>query len=150
MLIPIDYTAFKKNLQLRKKGTQNEIFDPARRKFVVVQPEELVRQLTIQYLIQAKAYPLSRIRVELGLTVNGLSKRCDILIFDKNGLPFLLIECKSIHVAIDQKVFDQIARYNLKFKVPFLMVTNGLSTFCCQMNYDTEGFVFLSDIPDCL
>lgn len=147
MLIPINFTDFQKHLQLRRKGQQTEIYDPARRKFVILQPEELVRQLTLHYLTQEKQYPLSRIRVEMGLTINGLSKRCDILIFDKNGLPFFLVECKSIHVPIDQKVFDQIARYNLKFKVPFLMVTNGLSTFCCKIDYNTEGYDFLEDVP---
>lgn len=147
MLIEIDFTTFKKDLRLKQQGNQTIIFDPIRKKNIILQPEELVRQLVVQYLVQEKNYPLSKIRVEMGLTINGLSKRCDILIFDKNATPFLLVECKSIHVPIDQLVFDQIARYNLKFKVPFLVTTNGLSTFCCKMDYDTEGYEFLKEIP---
>jgi Type I restriction enzyme R protein N terminus (HSDR_N) len=158
MLIDIEYTRFKKHLTFRKVGHQTEVFDPIRRKYIILQPEELVRQLVLQYLNIEKNYPLSRMRVELGLTVNELSKRCDILIFDKNAQPYLLVECKSIHVPVDQTVFDQIARYNLKFKVPYLITTNGLSTFCCKMNYvenlfentistDGSSYEFLKDIP---
>ncbi len=159
MLIDIEYTRFKKHLKFRKAGTNTEVYDPIRRKYIVLQPEELVRQLVLQYLTIEKNYPLSRIRVELGLTINELSKRCDILIFDKSAQPYMLVECKSIHVAVDQSVFDQIARYNLKFKVPYMITTNGLSTFCCKMNYvdptedyneqsDRGSYEFLIDIPD--
>ena len=147
MQIEVEYTQFKKYLTFRRKGNNTEVYDPIRRKYIVLQPEELVRQLVVQYLVLEKKYPLSRIRVEMGLTINELSKRCDVLIFDKNATPFLLVECKSIHVPVDQAVFDQIARYNLKFKVPFLITTNGLTTFCCKMNYDTEGYEFLNEIP---
>ena len=157
MLIDIEYTRFKKHLTFRKVGNHTEVYDPIRRKYIVLQPEELVRQLVLRYLNIEKNYPLSRMRVELGLTVNELSKRCDILIFDKNAQPYLLVECKSIHVPVDQTVFDQIARYNLKFKVPYLITTNGLSTFCCKMNYvetneneaptDRSSYEFLKDIP---
>jgi hypothetical protein len=158
MLIDIEYTRFKKYLKFRKIGNNTEVYDPIRRKYIVLQPEELVRQLVLQYLHLEKNYPLSRMRVELGLKVNELSKRCDILIFDKNGQPYLLVECKSIHVAVDQTVFDQIARYNLKFKVPYLITTNGLSTFCCKMCYveaeekdnvstNRSSYEFLKDIP---
>lgn len=147
MQIEIEYTQFKKHLTFRRKGNITEVYDPIRRKYIVLQPEELVRQLVVQYLVLEKKYPLSRIRVEMGLTINELSKRCDVLIFDKNAAPFLLVECKSIHVPVNQAVFDQIARYNLKFKVPFLITTNGLTTFCCKMNYDTEGYEFLNEIP---
>lgn len=147
MLIEVDFTQYKKHLVFRQKTDCVEVYDPVRRAYIVLQPEELVRQLVVQYLNVEKKYPLSRIRVEMGLTINNVSKRCDVLIFDKNGLPFLLVECKSIHVAVNQAVFDQIAHYNLKFKVPFLVTTNGLTTFCCKMNYDTEGYEFLNEIP---
>ena len=147
MQIEVEYTQFKKHLTFRRKVNNTEVYDPIRRKYIFLQPEELVRQLVVQYLVLEKKYPLSRIRVEMGLTINELSKRCDILIFDRNATPFLLVECKSIHVPVDQAVFDQIARYNLKFKVPFLITTNGLTTFCCKMNYDTEGYEFLNEIP---
>lgn len=158
MLIDIELTRFKNHLKIKKTGQKVDVFDPVRRKYIALQPEELVRQLILHYLITEKSYPLSRTRVEMGLTVNELSKRCDILIFDKNAQPLLLVECKSIHVPIDQTVFEQIARYNLKFKVPYLITTNGISTFCCKMQYNlplnsqeesnySGSYEFLEEIP---
>ena len=124
-----------------------EVYDIVRKKFMILQPEEAVRQLVLHYLVSEKNYPLSKIRVEMGLTVNERQKRCDILIFDNQFQPFLLVECKAATIPIDQTTFEQIARYNLVFRVPFLLVTNGISTFCCRMDYDTEGFTFLNEIP---
>jgi Type I restriction enzyme R protein N terminus (HSDR_N) len=147
MLLDIDFIQYKNKLRIRKTSERMEIYDPVRKRYFMLQPEEMVRQLVIQYLLLEKKYPLSKMRSEMGLTVNGLMKRCDILIFDKNLNPFFLIECKSAKIAINQDVFDQIARYNLSFKVPYLMVTNGMATFCCKMNYETEGYEFLGEIP---
>jgi hypothetical protein len=151
MVLTIDFLKFKKDLRIRKTETDKlEIYDVVRRKFMVLQPEELVRQLVVQYLLTEKNYPLPKMRVEMGLTVNERRKRCDILVFDKAFQPFLLVECKAATVPIDQLTFEQIARYNLVFRVPFLLVTNGISTFCCQMNYETEEVVFLDNLPDFL
>ena len=147
MLIDIDFTLFKKALKFKRAGERTEIYDPVRKKYLVLQPEELVRQLVVQYLTTEKKYPLSKMRVEMGLRVNEVSKRCDILIYDKNFEPLLLVECKSIHVPIDQSVFEQIAQYNLKFQVPLLVVTNGLVTYCCGMNLDKTQWIFLNNIP---
>jgi Type I restriction enzyme R protein N terminus (HSDR_N) len=147
MLIDIDFIQFKNLLRFQSRSNKTEVYDLIRRKFVVLQPEEFVRQLVVQYLIREKNYPLSKIRIEMGLTVNELQKRCDILVFDKNIKPFLLIECKSSNIKLDQSVFEQVARYNLKLRVPFLMITNGLSTYCCEMDYLTEGWTFLNEIP---
>jgi hypothetical protein len=147
MLLNIDYLQFKNKLRIRKTSERMEIYDPVRRRYFMLQPEEMVRQLVLQYLILEKKYPLRKMRSEMGLTVNGLMKRCDILIFDENLAPYLLIECKSAKIPINQDVFDQIARYNLSFRVPYLMVTNGMATFCCKMDYNTEGYVFLDNIP---
>jgi hypothetical protein len=146
-MIDIDFLQFKNHLSFRKNGKSVEVYDFVRRKHIILQPEELVRQLVLQYLIREKNYPLSKIRVEMGLTVNELQKRCDIITFDKNIKPFLLVECKSAQVRIDQSVFEQIARYNLKLKVPFLMVTNGMTTYCCRIDHDKEEWEFLQDIP---
>lgn len=149
MVLNIDFIKFKNDLRIRRTATDKlEIYDIVRRKFVIVQPEELVRQLVVHYLIKEKNYPLSKTRVEMGLTVNERQKRCDILIFDNNFQPFLLVECKAATIPIDQTTFEQIARYNLVFRVPFLLVTNGLSTFCCQMDYATEGVTFLNELPN--
>ena len=148
MLLEINFTQYKNALKIRKSKDVLEIYDPVRRKYLVLQPEEMVRQLVVQYLIGDRKYPLSKMRVEMGLTVNELMKRCDILLYDTHFKPFMLVECKSAKIPIDQAVFDQIARYNLKFKVPYLMVTNGLATYCCQIAYDVEGYHFLSEIPN--
>ena len=148
MLLNLDFLKFKHALRIRRTTSDKfEIYDIVRRKYMVLQPEELVRQLVVHFLIAEKNYPLSKMRVEKGLTVNERQKRCDILIFDNQFQPFLLVECKAATVPIDQTTFEQIARYNLVFRVPFLLVTNGISTFCCQMDYDTEGVVFLDNLP---
>ena len=149
MLLNLDFLKFKHALRIRRTTSDKfEIYDIVRRKYMVLQPEELVRQLVVHFLIAEKNYPLSKMRVEKGLTVNERQKRCDILIFDNQFQPFLLVECKAATVPIDQTTFEQIARYNLVFRVPFLLVTNGISTFCCQMDYTTEGVVFLDNLPN--
>ncbi len=149
MIIDIDLLSYKNTLSTRKnRAGKIEVYDIVRKKYVILQPEEWVRQLVIHYLISEKNAPLSKMRVELGLTVNELMKRCDILIYDKNIQPFFLVECKAANVRIDQTTFNQIARYNLPLQVPFLLVTNGLSTYCCQINEDKTGWLFLNDIPN--
>ncbi len=156
MLLDIELTQFRDRLLVKKhtekKIDRLDVFDPIRKKYVAFQPEEMVRQLFLHYLLLEKKYPLSRLRVEKGLIVNELQKRCDILVFDKKANPWLLVECKSAKVQMNQLVFDQIARYNLAFRVPFLVVTNGLETYCCQMNYDapddTQKYIFLKELPD--
>ena len=148
MHIEIDFLRYKGSLKTQKNKTGKiEVYDIVRKKYVILQPEELVRQLVIHYLIAEKKAPLSKMRVEKGLTVNELMKRCDILIYDKNIQPYFLVECKSANVRIDQTTFDQIARYNLPLQVPYLLVTNGLSTYCCHINEDKTGWQFLTEIP---
>ena len=134
----------------RLKNSENNllIFDVIRKKFVVLQPEEWVRQHAVQYLLIEKKYPKSLINVEKQLTVNGLTKRYDIVVFHPNGNINILIECKAPEVNIDQKTFDQIARYNSRLKADYLMVTNGLDHFFCQMDFESEKYTFLRDIPD--
>ena len=147
MLLDINFTEYQNALKIRKTGNKMEIFDPVRRKYLFLQPEELVRQLVLQYLITDRQYPLSKLRSEMGLQVNTLQKRCDILAFDMAFSPFLIVECKSAKVPINQDVFDQIARYNRTFKVPYLLVTNGIETYCCKIDFDREGYAFLEEIP---
>ena len=148
MLINIDFLHYKNKLTTRRnKSGKIEVYDIVRKKYIILQPEELVRQLVIHYLIAEKNAPLSKMRVEKGLTVNELAKRCDILIYDKNFQPYFLVECKSANVKIDQLTFEQIARYNLPLQVPFLLVTNGLSTYCCRIKEDKLGWEFLTEIP---
>jgi len=134
--------------QFRFKNSENKvlIFDIIRKKFVVLQPEEWVRQNCIHYLINDKKYPKSLINVEKELKVNGLKKRYDVVVFKPNGNIQLIIECKAPSIAITQTTFDQIARYNLALNADFLMVTNGLNHYYCQMDFETEQYNFLTDI----
>ena len=134
----------------RFKNSENKVsvFDEIRKKFIVLTPEEWVRIHVVQYLIQEKNYPKSLINVEKLIKINTISKRYDIVVYQPNGEIFLLIECKKPDVSINQFVFDQIARYNLTLKAKYLMVTNGLNHYFCQMDFEQERYVFLKDIPD--
>jgi len=135
-------------LKLRKTNGKLEIFDSFRKKYVILTPEEEVRQRFIQYLIHDKDFPSGLLAVEYSLKVNQLQKRADIVAFTKSGHPLLIVECKAPTVKITQDVFDQIARYNLNLKVDYLIVTNGLEHFACQLDFNTNTYRFLKDIPD--
>jgi len=134
----------------RFKSSENkqQIFDIIRKKFVRLQPEEWVRQHVIHFLSVDKKYPTSLINVEKTLSLNGLKKRYDVVVFNTDGSIHILVECKSPNITISQIVFDQIARYNLKMQAEYLMVTNGLDHFYCKMKYDEEKYSFLRQIPD--
>ncbi|MDP3313523.1 type I restriction enzyme HsdR N-terminal domain-containing protein [Lutibacter sp.] len=134
----------------RIKCTKNKyvIFDIIRKKYMVLTPEEWVRQHIIHFLIEEKKYPISLISVEKKLTINNLTKRTDILVFNKVGLIEIIVECKAPTVSINQDTFDQIARYNLKLKSNYLFVTNGLTHFYCSMDFKNEQYVFLDNIPN--
>ena len=134
----------------RFKNSKNKvaIFDEIRKKFIILTPEEWVRQHTVQFLLQDKNYPKSYLNVEKLIKINELSKRYDIVVFQPNGSIFLLIECKAPEVNITQKTFDQIARYNLTLKAKYLMVTNGLNHYFCQMDFEKEQYVFLEQLPE--
>ena len=133
--------------KIRAAGDRKQIFDPIRKKYLVLTPEEWVRQHFVQYLFNDLGYPLSLQKIEAGLTVNSLKKRCDILAYNSYGAPTLLVECKAPSVKITQEVFDQIARYNIVFKVAILVVTNGLVHYCCVMDYNKMTYKFVEAIP---
>jgi hypothetical protein len=147
-LIHPDLLQFQNRLRLSKKDDTTYVYDPIRRKDIVLLPEELVRQLVLLHLLEKKRYPANRIRVEIGIELNGLKKRCDIVVFNQGVQPWLLIECKSPKVPVDQKVFEQAAAYNLQLLAPFLVVTNGLATYCAQLNFEQKSFEYLPDFPD--
>jgi len=124
------------------------IFDIIRKKFIVLTPEEWVRQHVIHYLINEKKHPQSLINVEKELTVNGTKKRYDIVTYRSDGSIYLMVECKAPKVKITQQTFDQIARYNLAVKSELLMVTNGLNHYYCNIDYETESYSFLRELPE--
>jgi len=134
----------------RLKNRQNKpfIFDLVRKKFVSLSPEEWVRQHVVQYLIKDKKYPLSHVNVEKQILLNGLKKRYDVVIFNTDGSIHLLVECKAPEIAITQKTFDQIASYNFNLDATFLMVTNGLQHYYCQLLKNEEKYQFLREIPE--
>ena len=136
--------------EFRFKSSENNtrIFDIIRKKFVVLSPEEWVRQNALAWLINSKNYPNSLINVEKQLIVNGMRKRYDIVVYKPDGSIALLIECKAPKIRITQEVFDQIARYNLKAKADYLMVTNGLKHYYCKIDVEGEKYTFLNQIPD--
>ena len=136
------------SFKLKQQGNRTQIFDAIRKKYVVLTPEEWVRQNFLQYLIKEKKFPASLIAVEAGLKYNQLQKRMDVLVYDKSGNPFLMVECKAPEVKITQDVFDQIARYNMVFKVKYLVLTNGLNHFCCEMDYSSNTYSYLEIIPN--
>ena len=134
----------------RFKNSENKvaIFDEIRKKFVILTPEEWVRQHVVQYLLLDKKYPKSLVNVEKVLKINGLTKRYDVVVFNSDGSIFLLVECKAPEVKISQNTFDQIARYNLTMKAQYLMVTNGQNHYFCQKKKKKEQYHFLKELPE--
>jgi hypothetical protein len=134
----------------RFKNSENKvsIFDAIRKKFIILTPEEWVRQHLIQFLITEKSYPISLINVEKVLKVNGLRKRYDVVVYNTDGTINILIECKAPEVTISQSTFDQIAQYNMTLQSNFLMVTNGLNHYFCQMDFENEKYQFLTELPN--
>lgn len=123
------------------------VFDFIRKKYLVNTPEEWVRQNFIYFLINEKKYPASLIAIEKGLKFNDLQKRADAVVYNNLGLPILLVEFKAPSIKITQETFDQISRYNVVFKVPYLIVSNGLAHYCCKIDFKDNSFEFIKEIP---
>ena len=136
------------DFQLKKQDDKWLIFDPIRKKYYVLTPEEWVRQHTLQYLIQNKKYPKNLIAVEKELQINQTKRRFDIVVFNREMCPEILVECKAPGIAITQKTFDQANQYNWLLKAPFLFLTNGLKHYICQINFEANQFKFIKELPD--
>ena len=148
MRLDLDLLRYKDQLQIRRDDGKSFIFDPVRKKWLVLQPEEMVRQLVRCYLTEERGYRKTRLSMERGIQVNSLQRRFDLLAYDAAVEPFLLIECKAPKVKIGPAVFEQAAWYNTQLRVPYLMVTNGMDTYCCAMDYDQRNFTFLDTVPE--
>ena len=135
-MLPLNFPAY----YFRFKNSENKvyIFDVIRKKFVVSQPEEWVRQHWVHHLIEGKKYPKSLINVEKQLVINSLKRRYDIVVFNSDGSIRILIECKAPKIKIDQTTFDQIALYNMSLKAEYLIVSNGLEHFYCKMDFEQD------------
>lgn len=134
-------------LKLKTVEEKTHIFDEVRKKYLLLNPEEWVRQNFIHYLNKEKKYPLGLMGVEQMVKYNSLKTRADIVIYNLEGKPNVIVECKSPEVKITQDTFNQIAKYNSQLKVKYLIVTNGMKHFCCQMDYENNKITFLEDVP---
>ena len=124
-----------------------QVFDVIRKKYFVLTPEEWVRQHFIHYLNNEKNYPMGLMGVEKMVKYNALKTRADIILYTTEGKAKMIVECKAANVKITQDTFNQIAKYNFKLKVPFLVVTNGIQHFCCRMDYENNSISFLEEVP---
>ena len=133
--------------KIKKEAEKLLIFDVLRKKYVKLNPEEWVRQNFIQFLMIEKNYPAALIAVEQELKLNGMKKRCDAVVYNLDAEPIMIIEFKAPEVNINQKVFDQVAVYNSKLKVEFLIVSNGMQHYSCRINLDDAKYEFFTDVP---
>lgn len=146
MLAQLNLPPYDANI--KKVGGMVKIFDAQRRKFVALTPEEWVRQNFVHFLFEHKGYSTALLANEVAVTLNGMSRRCDCVLYGTDAKPRMIIEFKAPTVEITQKVFDQICRYNMVLKVEYLIVSNGLVHYCCKLNETKDGYIFLEDIPD--
>ena len=139
---------YSDRIRLRKQDEQVQIFDPIRGKWLVLTPEEWVRQHFVHYLISAKGYPASLMANETAINLNKIKLRCDTVVYDKSLTPRAIVEYKAPSVPITKETFSQIARYNLVLKVDYLIISNGIKHYCCKMDYATNSYSFVKEIPD--
>lgn len=135
------------SFRIIERDGKRMILDVLRRKYVRLTPEEWVRQNFVQYLIQEGHYPSGLIGIEVPAPFNRLKKRVDILVHDRSGRPLMIVECKSYDLSLDDAVFEQIATYNMKYNVPFLVVTNGMHHYACRLGAGSARPVYLNVIP---
>lgn len=134
-------------LRLKRDGEDAMVWDVVRKKWVVLTPEEWVRQHLVHYFQSELQCPLTLMAVEKSLKFNGMSKRSDLVVYNSGLRPLLLAECKAPEIALNQSVFEQAAMYNATLGVPFLLITNGLQTYCCRIDQVSGGYAYLADIP---
>lgn len=134
-------------LRFRKENGILKVFDSCRGRYVALTPEEYVRQHFTSWLTSDLRYPKSLVSNEVSIKLNNTSRRCDTVVFRSDGSPLMIVEYKAPTVNITQEVFNQIARYNLVLRSRFLVVSNGINHYCCEMNYDNDSYSFLASIP---
>ncbi len=146
-MIPLNLPPYA--IKIAEKNGRTAVFDPLRRRYVCLTPEEWVRQHFTNYLISHKGYPAALLANEVSLCVGGASRRCDsVLYHHTGGRPRVIIEYKAPSVAITQAVFTQIASYNSVLRADYLIVSNGLAHYCCRIDYNTANVEYLTEIPD--
>lgn len=145
-MVKLNFPTYEFRIQENQQETN--IYDPARRRYVKLTPEEWVRQHIVHYLYETKHFPLSLISVEKRIPYNRMYRRYDIVVSHTNTHPLLVVECKAPSVPISEDVFRQISTYNTTLHCEFLMVSNGLQSFCCRFNPEKQAYIFVSDLPD--
>jgi type I site-specific restriction endonuclease len=144
---PLNMPDYSDRIRLRKENEQLQIFDSIRGRWLVLTPEEWVRQNTIIYISDTLEAPMSLIANEVTINYNGLTKRCDSIIYDEYGKPLIIVEYKRPDVTISQRVFDQIATYNLQLQVPYLIVSNGQQHLLCRVDFENRKYIFAQQWP---
>lgn len=134
-------------IKITERNGKSFVFDALRRRYVALTPEEWVRQHFVGFLTKHKGYPKGLLANEVQLSLNGTKKRCDTVLYNKDLSAKLIVEYKAPHVEITQAVFDQITRYNMVLRVDYLIVSNGLSHYCCHIDYRSGQYSFLPEIP---
>ena len=142
-MIKIDYPPYQP--KIKTEGKKEFIFDVFRKRWVVLTPEEWVRQNFLQYLTLIKKYPASLIAIEKEIKLGELKKRFDIVVYDSHTKPWMIVECKEMNVALDRTVLDQVLRYNINLQVPYLVITNG--SYCMAMTFEKDKMVELDTMP---
>jgi predicted type IV restriction endonuclease len=145
MMVPLNLPLAK--LKLTRKGEKTFVWCIIRKKELVLTPEEWVRQHLIHFLINEKKISQSLMAAEMPIVVNTLQRRCDLVIYSKEGRPLMIVECKAPEIQLDEKVFHQIAQYNFELGVDLLMVSNGIDHIICRINRNTGELEFLQDLP---
>ena len=133
------------DIRLERRDGRLFIWDFVRRRWMMLTPEEWVRQHFSHWMTEHLGYPLARLGHEISLEQNGMQRRADAVFYDREGLPLVIVEFKAPHISISQKTFDQISRYNMVLQVPYLIISNGLQHFCLHVRED--GLEFLREIP---
>ncbi len=143
----LNLPAYEFNIKQNDAG-HTVVFDVLRKRFVKLTPEEWVRQHFVRFLINKRHFPAALMANEKSLLQNGIRRRCDTLVADHKGQPLVIVEYKAPSVAVTQATFDQIVRYNMVLRARFLIVSNGMNHYCCQIDYSNNTYAFLPDIPD--
>jgi hypothetical protein len=145
-MVKLNLPEYELKVKKREDGSWT-IWDRLRERWVSLTPEEWVRQHFVEWLITEKQFPAALMGNEVSLTQNGIARRCDTVVADNTGAPLVIVEYKAPNINVTQKTFDQIVRYNMVLHARYLIVSNGLWHYCCQIDYSSSGYRFLKDIP---
>ena len=144
-MFQINLPAF--DIKVSRRNGKTFVFDILRQRYIALTPEEWVRQHFVNFLVHHRGFPQSLLANEIELHLNGMNRRCDTVLYRKDLTPRLIVEYKAPKIPINQKVFDQISRYNQVLHVDYLIISNGMEHYCCKMDYERLSYSFLHDIP---